>query len=94
VVIDDEDGQRHREAIVNADNTISYTAGYTPAAAAISRYAAAGSGAPKRAVPATKTVAPACAQAPAVLVSMPPSTSRAGPAPISARRRSILPGLA
>src|SRR3954466_1414762 len=33
VVIDDEDGQRHREAIVNADNPISYTAGQTPARA-------------------------------------------------------------
>ena len=93
VVVDDEDGQRHRDAIVNAGDTISYTAGYTPAASAISRNAAAGSAAPNTAEPATNSVAPACAHAPAVLASTPPSTSSAGPAPISARRRSILPGL-
>src|SRR5215207_1694398 len=94
VVVDDEDGQRHREAIVNAGNKVSYTAGYTPTASAISRKAAAGSAAPNTADPATKRVAPACAHGPAVVVSTPPSTSRAGPAPISARRRSTLPRVA
>jgi hypothetical protein len=61
-----------------------------PAACAIAWYAAAGSGAPKIAEPATKVVAPASAQRGAVLVSTPPSTSRAGPSPVSARRRRIL----
>ena len=50
-----------------------------PTTSASFRTSAAGSSAPKTAEPATNRSAPAPAQAPAVLASIPPSTSSAGP---------------
>src|SRR3712207_781643 len=56
-----------------------------------SRFTAApGSSAPNTAEPATNSDAPASAHGPAVETSMPPSTSRAGRSPTSARRRRSL----
>ena len=94
VVVDDEDGQSHREAIVNAE-TRSAIRLATPPPLPRSRGRQRQDRRRRTGRSRRRTaVAPACAQAPAVVVSTPPSTSRAGPAPISARRRSILPGLA
>ena len=80
---------------MNADNTVSYTAGYTPAAAAISRYAAAGiRGAEQGGAGHEDASRRPARRRRRCSVSMPPSTSSAGPGADQRPQALDLAGLA
>ena len=94
VVVDDEDGQGHAGPIVNrVQHDLPIRLAAPPP-----RPRSRGTRRPdrRRRTPRSRrrtASRPPRRTRPAVLASTPPSTSSAGPGPISARRRSILPGL-